>query len=163
MFRILVLSDSHSDAASLKYAVKNEPQAQAILFLGDGLRDFEELPYIPGVYTAAVRGNCDGAFLPYPLFRAEILGGKKIYMSHGHAEHVKYGNTEFINTARLYNADIAIHGHTHVPYTDCIDGLHIMNPGSVRENSCGIIDITDNGVMCYTKPIIPVKDEDSFY
>ena len=38
--RILVLSDSHSDVSSLKYAVDNEPSAEAVLFLGDGLRDF---------------------------------------------------------------------------------------------------------------------------
>ena len=163
MFRILVLSDSHSDTASLRYAIKNEPQAQAILFLGDGLRDFEETEIPSGVYASAVRGNCDSAFMPYPLFREEILAGKRIYMSHGHTEHVKYGTSEFNETARLHNADIALHGHTHIPYTDYIDGMYIMNPGSVRENSCGIIDITESGIMCYTKQIITIEPPDTGY
>lgn len=156
--RILVLSDSHSDVSSLKYAVDNEPSAEAVLFLGDGLRDFEEIKNKrAGVYCSAVRGNCDSAFCPYPLFSQEALGGKTIYMSHGQSEHVKYGIEELKSTARLYGADIALYGHTHVPFVDYDDGLYIMNPGSVRENSCGIIDITDSGgVICYTKPIFNI-------
>lgn len=163
MFRILVLSDSHSDTASLRYAIKNEAQAQAVLFLGDGLNDYEEINFPGEIYSSAVRGNCDSSFAPYPLFREEIFAGKRIYMSHGHMEHVKYGTTEFEETARLHNADIALHGHTHIPYTDYRDGMYIMNPGSVRENSCGIIDITDTGIMCYTKRIITIQPSDSRY
>lgn len=156
--RILVLSDSHSDISSLKYAVESEPTAEAVLFLGDGLRDFEEIKNKKaGVYYSAVRGNCDSAFCPYPLFSEETLGGKKIYMSHGHTEHVKYSIEPLKSTARLCGADIVLYGHTHTPFTDYDDGLYIMNPGSVRENTCGIIDITESGgIMCYTKPIFNV-------
>ncbi|MFR3419646.1 MAG: metallophosphoesterase family protein [Eubacterium sp.] len=41
------------------------------------------------------------------------------------------------------NADIVLFGHTHNQYTEYLDGLYIMNPGSVGMNGdYGVIDIT---------------------
>ena len=51
-----------------------------------------------------------------------------------------------IDEAKKKGADIVLFGHTHLQYTDYIDGLYVMNPGSVGMfGQYGVIDITDKG------------------
>lgn len=156
MMRILVLSDSHGAFSSMRKAIQSN-RSDAVIFLGDGLYDWEEnLPYISCEKTAAVKGNCDLYVSPsYPLQTVEKIGGTLLYCTHGHSEGVKYGLDTLKKRAREKNAGIALFGHTHQPMTDYDDGLYLMNPGSVRENSCGIVDITPQGILCFTKKIIP--------
>lgn len=156
MMRLLVLSDSHGDIPSLELAIKNTADVNAVIFLGDGLTDFEHVSHLlTGKKISAVRGNCDGSFNPYPVKAIEIFGDKKVYCTHGYSEHVKFG-LDALKTAALYSdASIVLFGHTHIPYTSYENGLYLMNPGSVRQNSCGIVDITPQGIMCFTKKIVP--------
>ncbi len=151
--RILVLSDSHRDIASLRLALTRN-DADVLVFLGDGLNDWEEvLPLIGNKRFIAVKGNNDYDSM-YPLNITEKINGQIVYCTHGHREGVKYGLKTLEQKARKMGAAIALFGHTHVPYTSYDDGLYIMNPGSVRQNSCGIIDITNKGIMCFTKKIV---------
>lgn len=155
MMRLLVLSDSHGDAISLKMAVESTADADAIVFLGDGASDFAKISQnISHKILIAVRGNCDGNLCIYPEKSLEKLGSSTIYCTHGYAEHVKFGLSELKQKAREAQANIVLYGHTHTPYVGYEDGLHIMNPGSVRGNSCGIVDITSNGIICFTKKIV---------
>lgn len=153
--RILVLSDSHGDIPSLELAIKNTANVDAVIFLGDGLADFEYASrWLTGKKIAAVRGNCDGGFNEYPIRTIENFDNKIIYCTHGFSEQVKFG-LDKLKTAALYSdATIALFGHTHNPCTLYEDGLYMMNPGSVRQNSCGVIDITPRGIMCFTKKIV---------
>lgn len=155
MMRILVLSDSHGDVPSLSIAIKNEKNADAVIFLGDGLNDFENVSHLlVGKKFAAVRGNCDSAFSTYPIKTIEFFENKNIYCTHGYTEQVKFG-LDKLKTAALYSdAAIALFGHTHIPYSSYENGLYLMNPGSVRQNSCGIVEITSQGIMCFTKKIV---------
>ena len=90
--RILVLSDSHGMPSRILDAVEAHPEAEALIFLGDGERDLDTVESyyhsLPNVIKVA--GNCDFSS-SLPLLRVVTLGGKKIYCTHGHAEHVKYG------------------------------------------------------------------------
>lgn len=155
MMRLLVLSDSHGDVPSLELAIKNEKSAQVIIFLGDGLNDFEKVSHLLiGKKVVAVRGNCDSALSPYPERTVEVFADKNVYCTHGYIEKVKFG-FDTLKTSALYSdAHVALFGHTHIPYTSYDDGLYLMNPGSVRQNSCGIVDITPQGIMCFTKKIV---------
>ena len=156
MLRIVVLSDSHGDIASLKMAVKNEPDAKHVIFLGDGIHDVEAAEdVLADTIVCAVKGNCDYHFSSeYPKKLTPEIGGKNFYITHGDAEHVKYGLDTLKLNAYMCKSDIVLFGHTHAPFI-LYDGLtHFFNPGSVRENSYGVIDITDNGVMCFHKKII---------
>lgn len=153
--RILVLSDSHGDVISLKMAIEAEKTAQAVIFLGDGTNDIEETQsLLRNKKTIIVGGNCDSAFAPYPKKAIDVFCGKKIYCTHGYAEHVKTGLQMLTTKANEEGCDIAVYGHTHTPFTSYENGLYIMNPGSVRQNSYGIIDIEPNGIICFTKKII---------
>ena len=74
----------------------------------------------------------------------------------GPFEPALYCNSENPNdlksAARQQNADIALFGHTHVPYTEYDNGLWIMNPGALRrfELSYGLIDIQKGNVLVHT-------------
>ena len=146
--RILVLSDSHGMPSRILDAVEAHPEAEALIFLGDGKRDLDTVESyyhsLPNVIKVA--GNCDFSS-SLPLLRVVTLGGKKIYCTHGHAEHVKYGTDELLLRARQEGADIVLYGHTHTGVTCYDDGLYIMNPGSIRDGHYGMIDIVPGGIM----------------
>lgn len=153
--KILALSDSHKDIPSLRIAITSNSDADAVIFLGDGVDDLENFKeLLQSKILIAVKGNCDSFFSSYPLKTVEKLQDTYIYCTHGHSEHVKYGLEELITKAAQAGAKIALFGHTHIPYTDYRNGLYLLNPGSVRQNSCGIIEISDKGILCYTKPIV---------
>ena len=88
--RILVISDSHGMPSRLLDAVEAHPEAEALIFLGDGESDIEMLESYCRSLPSMIRvaGNCDFSS-KLPLMRVVTLGGKKIYCTHGHAEHVK--------------------------------------------------------------------------
>ena len=146
--RILVLSDSHGMPSRILDAVEAHPEAETLIFLGDGERDLHTVESyyhsLPNVIKVA--GNCDFSS-SLPLLRVVTLGGKKIYCTHGHAEHVKYGTDELLLRARQEGADIVLYGHTHTGVTCYDDGLYIMNPGSIRDGHYGMIDIVPGGIM----------------
>ncbi len=153
--RILVLSDSHGDVISLRMAIESEKTAEAVIFLGDGINDIEQLgSLLYNKKSIVVCGNCDSTFAPYPRKAIDVFGEKKIYCTHGYVEHVKMGVQLLKSNAISEGCDIAVFGHTHTPFTSYENGLYIMNPGSVRQNSYGIIDIEPNGIMCFTKKIV---------
>lgn len=153
--RILVLSDSHGDVPSLRMAINNEPEADVIVFLGDGINDFEacqqQIHHRPSV---AVKGNCDSYFSPYQKTVTEIFDGKNVYCTHGDKEQVKLGLEQLKLKASFSGFDIVLFGHTHTPYSEYDKGIFFLNPGSVRENSYGIVDITPQGIMCFHKKIV---------
>ncbi len=146
--RILVLSDSHGCESGLIRAIEEQPGARHVLFLGDGLRDLHYVAtrYPERVFTS-VRGNNDFS-AEEPNERLIELGGKRIFMTHGHTYGVKGTDYHLLSAAAGNRADIAVYGHTHTPVTRYEDGIYLMNPGSVREGSYGIIDITPQGIVC---------------
>ena len=146
--RILVLSDSHGFESGIVQALERQPAARSVLFLGDGLRDLDEIcPLYPDRTFFCVRGNNDFCAQEADE-RLTELGGKRIFMAHGHTYGVKSADYSFLSAAKSNKADIALYGHTHRPVTRYEDGVQIMNPGSVRSRSYGIIDITDRGIVC---------------
>lgn len=146
--RLLVASDSHKRYNNLLRAVEEQSGADYIIFLGDGEDDIDKIQIrFPDRKIIKVRGNCDwGSLLPDKAL--EILGGKRVYCTHGAVERVKSGTGELISRAKRDNADIVLYGHTHRPVTDYVEGMHIMNPGSIADGRYGFVDITDKGVIC---------------
>ena len=58
--RLLVMSDSHGRKNMLLDAMELHPEADAVIFLGDGERDIEFAKnYFPDKKIYAVCGNCD--------------------------------------------------------------------------------------------------------
>lgn len=145
--RILVFSDSHGATSRMREALLLQRDADMIIHLGDGERDLNELSNaVAGRKTVQVCGNCD-FYSMLPENEIVLAGGVKIFCSHGHTEHVKYGREELVSKARALGARIALYGHTHESVTDYDDGLYIMNPGSIRNGEYGAVDITPQGII----------------
>ena len=145
--RILVLSDTHGDFNSMLRAIDAQKNAEVIIHCGDGKAQIDSLTEkFPDKKIIAVRGNCDfGA--KYPDVQNVEVGGKKIFVTHGHLFQVKFTPYNLICAARENKADIVCFGHTHCAMNEYEDGLYIMNPGSCHGYcaSYGYIDITDKG------------------
>ena len=145
--RLLVLSDSHGRKNLLLKAVELHPEADAVIFLGDGERDVEFLKQLhPEIKLYSVCGNCDYNS-SLPTFLLEKFGGKIVYAAHGHYESVKYSLAGLKQKAHNCSASIALYGHTHVPDTTYEDEIWYINPGSVSVGRYAMVDILDNGIM----------------
>lgn len=147
--RVLVVSDTHHDGWALNQAISAQPSAEVVIHLGDGEQEaLEAKRSFPKKQFYMVRGNCDwGSQLHAHLMLT--LAGKKLFLTHGYAENVKFGTDEVIRAAQERGADILLFGHTHEAFTDYVNGLYIMNPGSLHgwEGTYGYIDITDAGIV----------------
>lgn len=145
--RILVISDSHGDSYAVRRAIDQQPTAKILFFLGDGEYDLKFLDNAPsGLFVHKVRGNCDyGSSLP--AYVVDEVEGVRIYATHGYLEQVKYTKQNLIERAADNKASIALYGHTHNPDTTYCDGLWLVNPGSIRNDSYAVIDITPKGII----------------
>ncbi|MBR5452373.1 MAG: YfcE family phosphodiesterase [Clostridia bacterium] len=151
--RILVISDSHGSLRNIEKAIEAQPDAKHVIFLGDGEKDIEEASYIydDRIYHI-VKGNCD--FLSdNKTSDTVIINGTKIYFTHKE----NYSDVEkIVSQAKKSGARIALYGHTHIAYENYVDGVYVMNPGSITaprdqmRGSYGIIDITDGGIITFT-------------
>lgn len=150
--RILVTSDSHGKKGIFfEITEKHINDTDLFINLGDCRNgdDLEEaqLYFKDKLKLMKVAGNGDW-YSSEPLINIISFNGKKVMFCHGHTLYVKMGYEKLIEEAKRQKADIALFGHTHIPYHDYIDGIHFFNPGAVQDGCYGIIDVVDNGIVC---------------
>ena len=112
--------------------MEQEETADLILHAGDLEGHEDEIrKMIGGCPFEAVRGNCDFRS-PFPKETMVEVAGHMIFITHGHLYDVNFGVEDLAEMARGCGADIAVYGHTHVPFMERKeDGLLILNPGSL--------------------------------
>ena len=132
--KILVFSDSHGDIKALtkifKWMKKNGLNDAA--FLGDGAKDIPEAKAAAGFspLVQVVRGNCDYDF-SLPESALLDFGGSRFFMSHGHRASLPSGFDILLAAASNNETRTALFGHTHVPFCKTINGILLINPGSI--------------------------------
>jgi len=137
--KLLVFSDSHGCVTALK-AVFNWAKEQlppdglicAAACLGDGLSDLQIAAETTGFYSDwnVVRGNNDyGARAPDTA--VFDLNGHRFFMCHGHRHALYGGYHTLISSAHQSDADVVLFGHTHAPFFKTVNGISLINPGSV--------------------------------
>ena len=91
MTKLLVLSDSHGARdANKRILNKEQNNVDAVIFLGDGLRDLEQaLAFFPHLRVYSVAGNCDYGALE-PLDGLAGFDQTVVFYTHGHMYGVKY-------------------------------------------------------------------------
>ena len=141
MTHCLIVSDTHGDIGRLRSLLRAQSGLDALIFLGDGLKEVEELAsegWLPPVLS--VRGNCDSATSPLGYPRDEeltiTLEGHRILLLHGHTASVKAGHEGLLSLARARDAEIVLFGHTHTPFDTYLPSerggpLWLFNPGSL--------------------------------
>ena len=151
--RIVVISDTHGNSFILqKILERHQPDASLVIFLGDGLREFEDVQTLyPGLKYCCVAGNCDFGSM---VKRTDLVfaDGRRILITHGDGFGIKSSTERLLKAARDNHADIALFGHTHCGMTQYADGIYLMNPGSPAAPrgsgpSYGIIDLMPNGIF----------------
>ena len=152
--KLLVFSDSHGHLSPMREAILRNPDADCILYLGDGIRDLSSLADVPSIPILAVRGNCDIGFDGYPHEEALTLEERRILLCHGHFYGVKGGTGALLARAKCDGYHIALFGHTHIPFEsyDPDTGIYLFNPGSIGKRdagaySFGIITLQNQSVL----------------
>ena len=142
MKRLIVLSDTHGNAKGVMELFPRIAENDYVIHLGDGATDMREVrsEYPDKVY--ACRGNCD-MFYPLPEDGELEVEGVKIYFCHGHNYGVKSNLYALSEEAKRRDCQIALYGHTHVPSIMEVNGVTLINPGSMRYS------IGKGGSYCY--------------
>jgi len=156
--RIVVFADSHGNADVLRNILHDQRDAEVVIHLGDGEREFDELrPEHSDKIMRSVRGNSDWGSQS-KMIDSIVLEQKRIIFAHGHTFNVKQSTSIILDVAIDMNAHIALFGHTHYSMTDYKQGVYLMNPGSPTNPrrgraTYGIIDITEDGIITQIVPV----------
>lgn len=121
-----------------------------ILHAGDvgGLETLDRLREVAPV--EAVRGDHDRDLTSLPLVRELDLDGHRVALVHGNRTRLIEEPVTFLGTItlgywwpaggvsralrrRFPAADLIVHGHTHEPRADSVDGALVLNPGAVYQ------------------------------
>ena len=166
--KLLIASDIHGSARFCRdlLAAWDREQPDRVLLLGDllyhGPRNDLPEEYAPKeVLTLlnarkqdllCVRGNCDTEVdqmvLDFPILADYALllwEGLRLYATHGHVYNAS-------RLPPLQSGDILLHGHTHIPAWDQVEGRWILNPGSVsipKENTPHSYMVLEGGVFLW--------------
>ncbi|MDR0196727.1 MAG: YfcE family phosphodiesterase [Oscillospiraceae bacterium] len=128
--KITVISDSHRNFHRLKSVVERNLDSDLFIHLGDGMLEVVDVSKMfPEKSFVFVKGNSD--FIRYKEERVVEIGGHRIFCSHGHNYDVHWGLDSIIRRAYSERCNIVLFGHTHIYRTDCVNGMYIMNPGSI--------------------------------
>ena len=115
-----IISDLHGILSNAAY--KELETCDVILCAGDVERESILMELEAIAPTIAVKGNCD-----YPSISSDVpftasprIGGARFFMVH---------RPEDIGTP-AEDVQVVIHGHTHIPRNQILDGMLYLNPGS---------------------------------
>ncbi len=152
--RIVVTSDTHRASRDFFNILdRHRNNADLWINLGDSEKEIELLEMSdPKLNIKCVCGNCDWSSTA-PMEQIITFNGKRVFFTHGHRYHVKYGYRELQQKAEAVGADICLFGHTHEPYVEIVNGIYYLNPGAVCQGSYGIVDVVPGGIMAYTNKI----------
>lgn len=150
MAKVIVVSDSHGLTAPL-YAIYNAFKGQASHFIHCGDSELNINHELFAIYQS-VKGNCDDDSFEYA--KLIQVNNKKILFTHGHHHHVKWSLNRLCYYGSEQQADIVCFGHSHQPLHEEMEGIHLVNPGSIRHNrvwglkkqTFAVIEIIENQI-----------------
>lgn len=144
--KLLVMSDSHGHDEKIADILLEHPEADVIVFLGDGEWDFENAVKACGIgpekVICRVRGNCDRASMePETIVRE--FGGVRFLITHGHVQNAKYGIWGLLEEAGRRNCGAVLFGHTHRKFHAEQENVILINPGSAAGGSFCVLEAKD--------------------
>ena len=158
--KALIFSDSHGNSSVMRRIIMASPDADCVIFAGDGISDAESLQNeFPEKMFFSVRGNNDYGLSPYGYARDDellfVLEGKKIFLTHGHSFGVRTTLNLLFAKAQRDEIDLVIFGHTHIPYEEYNKEkrpFYFFNPGSVGcysdgGYSFGVLNINNGNIL----------------
>lgn len=137
--KIFVISDTHGKTDKVMEVWKKLTNVDLIIHLGDYERDALYLEKAMETEVISVKGNMDGSYSKddYKILETEY---GKLLLTHGHMENVKMSPLNLVYKAQEMDCKVALFGHTHRPVYDEVNGIYLVNPGSLsmpRDGSNG--------------------------
>jgi len=128
--KVVVMSDSHGYSGNVYFVMQKENDAHYMFHLGD-VCDW------PDIFDGLViiKGNNDYFDLPDKLVTE--IGGLRFFLIHSHRQSGFNLKNRLANLAKENDCDIVLYGHTHMYNDDYIDGIRLLNPGSLYYNRDG--------------------------
>ena len=155
--KILIVSDTHRKDGNLYDVIEKEKPFDMLIHLGDAEGSEH-------VITDWLDEDCDLVMVQgnndfFSSLDREIeldLGPHRAFLTHGHYYNVSLDVDRLWEEAKDRGCDIAMFGHTHRPYLEELDGITLLNPGSLsyprqegRMTSYMIMDLADDGTTKY--------------
>jgi hypothetical protein len=152
----MIVSDTHRKLRTLEQALSNEGEIDMLIHLGDFEGDDEAIAGMCGCKMLIVPGNND-FFTGYPKEIETEIAGRKVLITHGHYYMVSLDLRTIEDEARSRGMDIVMFGHTHKPVIQTVDGVTLINPGSLsyprqQDRKCSYImmEVDDENELHYT-------------
>ena len=156
--KILIVSDSHGDAAALRTAVERE-KPDRVFHLGDLCADAQRLASeYPELPVEGVAGNCDAySAAKGPEQQLVEAEGVRFFLTHGHRFHVKLGTMLLEREGRSAGADVICFGHTHRAVCTRRNGVWMVNPGTAggvnAKATCAVAELEQGNVSIEIKEL----------
>lgn len=128
--RYVIVSDSHGYHTHLDEVLYSMGHVDGVFHLGDVEDRETDIEAQIDCPLFIVCGNNDSEMF-LPREREVFVGEHKVFMTHGHYYHVHFGVKDLVKEAKKRGCDIAMFGHTHSPFQQVVDGVLVLNPGSV--------------------------------
>ena len=154
--KILVVSDTHGHEENLERVLERVAPMDALVHLGDVEGHEDYIESLAGCPSYIVSGNND-FFSDLPREMEIQLGRYRALLTHGHYYGASVGIERLEEEGRGRGVQIVMYGHTHRPLIEQLEGITILNPGSlsyprqiVRKPSFIVMDIDRMGEAHYT-------------
>ena len=155
--KILICSDTHRVNDNFYRMLEEVPSVDLIIHCGDAEGTECEMEAIAGCEFEVVSGNND-FFTILPKERVLDIKGNKILVTHGHYYRVSAGYERLAEEAASRGCNMAFFGHTHLPYMGEMNGVFLVNPGSLtyprqfgRVPTYVIMEVDEQGEAHFTQ------------
>lgn len=127
--KVLICSDTHRKHDNMLEVLEQEGPFDMLIHCGDTEGGEYLISTAAGCRCEIVMGNND-YFSDLPREAVFHLGGKKVWVTHGHNYYVALNTAIIKEEAQMKGADVVMFGHTHKPLME--DGQVLcINPGSL--------------------------------
>ena len=163
--KIFVISDTHGKTEKVREVWKKLTDVDLIVHLGDYEKDAKALERTLDTKVVSVKGNMDGSYSPEDYRVLETEYGN-LLLAHGHMHNVKTSPLNLVYQAQELGCKAALFGHTHQPAYEEVNGIYLVNPGSLTQprdgsdGSYGIIHTSPEEFHCaivYYSSLMPKK------
>ena len=149
--KVLICSDTHRRHDNFLKVVEKEGPLDLLIHLGDTEGGEYLISEAAGCLSKIVAGNND-FFGDLPRELTFELGGRKVWLTHGHNYYVMLDTAFIVEEAQARGVNVVMFGHTHRPIIEEA-GVLCINPGSIsyprqsgRQPSYIILTIDENDV-----------------
>ncbi len=162
IYKYVVVSDTHQLEKELDDLLTMYPDYDGYFHIGDSELSSDKLSK-----WKAIKGNHDTNDLPEELI--VDIGKQKALLVHSHRQYSFYTKENLVALAKSYNVQYVFYGHNHVFDDKIVDGVRLMNPGSLRHSrdnathSYALFEIDEENHVRFTRQYMSDVEDNYTY